>query len=96
MIMRGLVQNNRFSHISLDGILNGIILIICVYCFRPWLVVSSQINLHPEYERALCHLAEDHSELLLLEACSGYQQGNYSLRCRGKEAFQYPHVLQVV
>jgi hypothetical protein len=66
------------------------------YCSRPWLVVSSQINLHPEYERELWHLAQDHSELLLLEACSGDLQGNYSVRCRGKEVFQYPHVLQVL
>lgn len=61
---------------------------------RPWLVVSSQINLHPEYERELWHLAQEHSELLLLEACSGSHQGNYSLRCRGTEVFHYPHVLQ--
>jgi hypothetical protein len=62
---------------------------------RPWLIVSSQINLHPEYERELWHLAQEHSELLLLEACTGSRQGNYSLRCRGKEVFHYPHVLQV-
>lgn len=61
---------------------------------RPWLVVSSQINLHPEYERGLWHLAQDHSELLLLQACTGDYQGNYSMRCRSKEMFQYPHVLQ--
>ncbi|XP_069687765.1 exostosin-2 [Periplaneta americana] len=61
---------------------------------RPWLVVSSQINLHPEYERELWHLAQDHSELLHLEACTGDRQGNYSVRCRGKEVFRYPHVLQ--
>ncbi|PSN40914.1 Exostosin-2 [Blattella germanica] len=57
---------------------------------RPWLVLSSQINLHPEYERELWHLSQDHSELLLLEACTGEQQGNYSVRCRGKEVYQYP------
>ena len=64
-------------------------------CSRPWLVVSSQINLHPEYERELWHLAREHSELLLLEACTGNHQGNYSLRCRDREVFHYPHVLQV-
>ena len=62
---------------------------------RPWLVVSSQINLHPEYERELWHMAQEHSDLLLLEACTGGHQGNYSLRCRGREVFHYPQVLQV-
>ncbi|KAJ9582478.1 hypothetical protein L9F63_003171, partial [Diploptera punctata] len=62
---------------------------------RSWLVVSSQINLHPEYERELWHLAQDHSELLLLEPCTGEQQGNYSVRCRDKELYHYPQVLQL-
>ncbi|XP_067013455.2 exostosin-2 [Anabrus simplex] len=61
---------------------------------KSWLIVSSQTNLHPEYMRELWHLAQDHSDMLLLEACTSDLQGNYSVRCRGDEVYQYPHILQ--
>jgi glucuronyl/N-acetylglucosaminyl transferase EXT2 len=95
----------RYHKQSCTNIVGSVCLVLPVHevycdgisfsCSRPWLVVSGQINLHPEYERELWHMAQEHSELLLLEACAGSHQGNYSLRCRGREVFHYPQVLQV-
>nr|CAD7570759.1 unnamed protein product [Timema californicum] len=61
---------------------------------RPWVVISSQINIHPEYTQELAHLAQEHSELLVLEACPSMQSSNYSMRCRGDEVYHYPQVLK--
>ncbi|XP_049955554.1 exostosin-2 [Schistocerca serialis cubense] len=58
---------------------------------RLWLAISSQVNLHPEYMRELWNLSQD---LLLLESCTGALQGNYTVRCRGDEVYNYPDILQ--
>jgi glucuronyl/N-acetylglucosaminyl transferase EXT2 len=58
---------------------------------RPWLVVSSQINLRGDHMQDLQHLAQHHKELLLLEACASK---NYSIRCNGDTVYQFPEVCQ--
>lgn len=64
-----------------------------VTCFRKWYVVSSQVNIHPEYSAELTSAAESHSDLLVLEQCPG--QTNTSLRCHNGHVYTYPHILQV-
>lgn len=59
---------------------------------RKWRIVSSQVNIHPDYAAELASVAESHSDFLVLEQCSG--QTNTSLRCHKGHVFTYPHVLQ--
>ncbi|XP_054271182.1 exostosin-2 [Macrosteles quadrilineatus] len=61
---------------------------------RKWLVISSQVNIHPEYSMELQGLAETKPQLLVLEPCPG--QTNTSLRCAGPSntVYHYPEILQ--
>ncbi|KAG8269752.1 Exostosin-2 [Homalodisca vitripennis] len=59
---------------------------------RRWLVVSSQVNIHPEYSMELLGLAETRAELLVLEPCP--DQSNTSLRCSAGTIYSHPHILQ--
>ncbi|KAK7870147.1 hypothetical protein R5R35_012711 [Gryllus longicercus] len=61
---------------------------------KSWLLTSSQTNLHQEYMQVLQRLADEHPDMLLMESCNGELSGNYSVRCRGHEVYQYPHILQ--
>ncbi|GFQ95834.1 hypothetical protein TNCT_268701 [Trichonephila clavata] len=58
---------------------------------RQWLAVSAQTNIHFEYKNQLEDLAEEHTELLVLNRCS---ESNSTFRCRGGDSFTYPEVLQ--
>uniref|UniRef100_A0A0V0GAA6 Exostosin-2 n=1 Tax=Triatoma dimidiata TaxID=72491 RepID=A0A0V0GAA6_TRIDM len=62
---------------------------------KKWLVISSQLNIHPEYTAELLQLEEDYpTELLVLEPCE--EPTNSTVRCHGggKKTYHYPHVLQ--
>ncbi|XP_014260737.1 exostosin-2 [Cimex lectularius] len=60
---------------------------------RKWLVISSQLNIHPEYTAELMEIAANNPKLLVLEACDG--EINSTLRCSGdKRTYHYPHILQ--
>lgn len=59
---------------------------------RKWLVISSQLNIHPEYYAELLQLSSTSNDILLLEPCK--DQTNSSVRCHGKRTFHYPHILQ--
>lgn len=59
---------------------------------RKWLVISSQLNIHPEYYSELLQLSSDTNELLVLEPC--HDMTNASMRCRGSRMYHYPHILQ--
>lgn len=57
----------------------------------PWLILSSQTNIHPEYMNELKTLASKHPELIVLDMCE--HDRNSSLRCHGDEVHKYPYVL---
>jgi len=57
-----------------------------------WLLMSTQFGLHQEYMEDLKLVADQHSDFLLLDRCP---EKNYTIRCRGSEVYEYPHILQV-
>ncbi|CAH1390204.1 unnamed protein product [Nezara viridula] len=59
---------------------------------RKWLVISSQLNIHPEYYSELLQLSSNTNELLVLEPC--HDMRNASMRCHGTRTYHYPHILQ--
>ncbi|XP_066901617.1 exostosin-2 [Halyomorpha halys] len=59
---------------------------------RKWLVISSQLNIHPEYYSELVQLSSNTNELLVLEPC--HDMTNTSIRCHGSRMYHYPHILQ--
>lgn len=69
------------------------LVIFILIFFREWLVISSQWNIHPEYQNDLSQVSSMHSELLLLEPCEGHS--NITLRCHKDKIYLYPDVLQV-
>jgi len=58
---------------------------------RMWLLMSTQFGLHQEYMEDLKLVADQHSDFLLLDRCP---EKNYTIRCRGSEVYEYPHILQ--
>lgn len=58
---------------------------------KPWLILSSQTNIHPEYMNELKQLANVHPELVILDMCKDNR--NSSLRCHGDKVYKYPYVL---
>ncbi|XP_071445244.1 exostosin-2 [Hetaerina americana] len=65
---------------------------------RAWLLASAQINLHPEYDAELLHLAQRHPTRFLLLGLCADTPTNHSVRCRFGHAentrYLYPQVLQ--
>ena len=61
---------------------------------RPWLVISSQPNIHMEFRDVVEELATEHPSFLVLDSCSANALDIKS-RCREEETFLYPDVLQV-
>nr|CAG4634630.1 EOG090X01LY [Alona affinis] len=60
---------------------------------RPWLVISSQPNIHNEFREAVTELATEHPSFLVLHSCSSNAL-DMKIRCREEEKYSYPEVLQ--
>ncbi|KAL1459980.1 hypothetical protein WDU94_011922 [Cyamophila willieti] len=58
---------------------------------KPWLILSSQTNIHPEYMNELKQLTHTHPELIVMDMCE--HDRNSSLRCHGGQVYKYPQVL---
>ncbi|KAI5703393.1 hypothetical protein M8J75_011250 [Diaphorina citri] len=58
---------------------------------KPWLILSSQTNIHPEYTNELKQLSSIHPELIVLDMCE--HDRNSSLRCYNDRVYKYPYVL---
>nr|CAG4643742.1 EOG090X01LY [Lepidurus arcticus] len=58
---------------------------------RPWKVIFSQLNVHPEYKGMVSGVAALHPELLVLDAC---QKPNVTTRCKNGQNYAYPSVLK--
>ncbi|RZF37962.1 hypothetical protein LSTR_LSTR005462 [Laodelphax striatellus] len=62
------------------------------YQEREWLLLSSQVNIHPDFESELAQIESDNSDLfMLLEPCEGRE--NASLRCHQQKIYNYPQIL---
>ena len=60
---------------------------------RRWLLLSSQVRLHPEYLQALASI--DDPQLVVLDVCREMPT-NSSFRCvDSSDPYQYPQILQV-
>lgn len=69
----------------------------CFRAPRPWLVISSQVNIHEDYVQELLHVQQQRTrtgldDILVLEACTPM---NHSARCAGDSIYSYPQILQV-
>lgn len=64
------------------------------YNVRPWLVLSTQMNIDADYKEELKIISSSHSEVLVLDACP--KPLNISLRCTrdGKQQYLYPDILR--
>lgn len=64
------------------------------YNVRSWLVISTQINIDPDYKEEMRTIAASHNEVLLLDACSA--STNLSVRCAPgtKLQYTYPDILR--
>jgi len=60
---------------------------------RPWLLLSTQINIHQEYQNQLGAVsAQDPTKFLALTSC-GELMANVTQRCHGDNVYQYPEIL---
>ncbi|KAG7202832.1 hypothetical protein KM043_009985 [Ampulex compressa] len=62
---------------------------------RPWLVISSQININSAFEQDLLEVKTTFpKEILVLGPCLHYNPMNSTTRCTGEDVYRYPDVLQ--
>lgn len=60
---------------------------------RPWLLLSTQINIHQEYLNQLEAIStQDPSKFLALKSC-GESAPNVTQRCSGDNVYQHPEIL---
>lgn len=59
---------------------------------RPWLMISSQLNIHPDFTNELLNLASVHSNLYIMESCADPTRVN--IRCHQNIPYNYPNVLK--
>nr|CAG4641480.1 EOG090X01LY [Eurycercus lamellatus] len=59
---------------------------------RPWLVISSQPNIHDEFLEAVADIASEHPSFLVLDSCQS-KPLDTALRCREEEIYSYPEIL---
>lgn len=62
---------------------------------RPWLVISSQPNIHEEFRETIAEMAAEHPSFLVLDTCAS-KVLDTTIRCRDDELYSYPDVLQVI
>ncbi|KAF3422411.1 hypothetical protein E2986_02534 [Frieseomelitta varia] len=62
---------------------------------RPWLVISSQMNINSAFEQDLLEVKSmSPKDILILGTCLHYSSMNSAIRCAGEEVYKYPNVLQ--
>ncbi|CAK9814560.1 sotv [Anthophora quadrimaculata] len=62
---------------------------------RPWLVISSQININSAFEQDLLEVKSmSPKDILILGTCLHYTSMNSTIRCAGEDVYKYPNVLQ--
>ncbi|XP_076667121.1 exostosin glycosyltransferase sotv [Andrena cerasifolii] len=62
---------------------------------RPWLVISSQININSAFEQDLLEVKSmSPKDILILGPCLHYNSMNTTVRCAGEDVYKYPNVLQ--
>ncbi|CAK9822085.1 Ext2 [Anthophora retusa] len=62
---------------------------------RPWLVISSQININSAFEQDLLEVKSmSPKDILMLGTCLHYTSMNSTIRCAGEDVYKYPNVLQ--
>lgn len=63
---------------------------------RPWLVISSQMNINSAFEQDLLEVKSlSPKDILILGTCLHYSSMNSAIRCAGEDVYKYPNVLQV-
>lgn len=66
---------------------------LTIFVHRPWLMISSQLNIHPDFTNELLNLASVHSNLYIMESCADPTRVN--IRCHQNIPYNYPNVLKV-
>ncbi|XP_017788520.1 PREDICTED: exostosin-2, partial [Habropoda laboriosa] len=62
---------------------------------RPWLVISSQMNINSAFEQDLLEVKSMSSkDILILGTCLHYTSMNSTIRCAGEDVYKYPNVLE--
>ncbi|KZC05878.1 Exostosin-2 [Dufourea novaeangliae] len=62
---------------------------------RPWLVISSQININSAFQQDLVEVKSmAPKEILILGPCLHHNSMNATIRCAGEYVYKYPNVLQ--
>ncbi|XP_076750112.1 exostosin glycosyltransferase sotv [Xylocopa sonorina] len=62
---------------------------------RPWLVISSQMNINSAFEQDLLEVkSRSPKDILILGTCPHYSSMNSTIRCIGEDIYKYPNVLQ--
>nr|CAG4642322.1 EOG090X01LY [Evadne anonyx] len=59
---------------------------------RPWLIISSQSNIHEEFQNVVQSAAAEQSNFLVLGRCAS-DPLETTMRCRENQVFSYPEIL---
>lgn len=62
---------------------------------RPWLIISSQMNINSASEQDLLEIKSiSPKDIFILGTCFHYNSMNNTIRCAGEDVYKYPNVLQ--